>query len=262
MKKITVITLFLCGICSVYSQITQEMYDEKVIENFALKDSIKSLQKTIDDEKENYRQMGLDLKETSAEQIKKINDTQAELDGLKEFRKQRETFGTQLKTKSFDDLIKSSSKESVQRDMQLIGNNTEVEQILNDLQTYFNAEELLSKKFDAEQIKNVQTQLSKIKRQSKLLDTLKENVDYYKDFNAALKGTIEKIVNLDKEKSAGGDPEIQKLKRSGVSSILFDYMYNYYDYGNYSYLSNIVLEIIKRKRPNADADITDLLNKL
>jgi len=260
MKKITVITLFLCGICSVYSQITQEMYDEKVIENFALKDSIKSLQKTIDDEKENYRQMGLELKETSAEQTKKINDTQAELNGLKEFRKQRETFGTQLKTKSFDDLIKSSSKESVQRDRQLIGSNTEVEQILNDLQTYFNAEELLSQKFDAAQIKNAQTQLSKIKRQSKLLDTLKENVDYYKDFNTALKGTIEKIVNF--EKMAYGDPEIQKRKFDDIVIILADYMYNYYDYENYPHLSNIVIEIIKRKKSNADADITDLLNKL
>jgi hypothetical protein len=31
---------------------------------------------------------------------------------------------------------------------------------------------------------------------------------------------------------------------------------------DYPYLSEVVLEIIKRKRPNPDADISDLLKKI
>jgi chromosome segregation ATPase len=166
------------------------------------------------------------------------------------------------KNKMFDDLIKSSNKESVRRDMQLIGNNAEVNPILTDLQIYFNAEELLLKKIDAAQIKNAQTQLSQIKRQSKRLDALKENIEYYQDFNTALKETIGKLVSLDNRNSAAGDSEIQKRKFNDIVTILADYMYNYYDYTKYKYLSDIVFEIIKRKKPSADADISDLLNKL
>ena len=166
------------------------------------------------------------------------------------------------KNKQFNDLIEFSTKQSVLRDKQLVGNNAEITTVLSDLEKYFNAEELLTKKFDAAQIKNAQTQLNQIKQQSVLLDKLKENIEYYQDFNNALKETIDKLVNLDKRKVAGGETEIQKLKFQEILSELSNYMYNYYDYGNYPYLSDIVLEIIKRKRQNADADIMDLLKKL
>ena len=47
------------------------------------------------------------------------------------------------KNRTFDDLIKSSTKESVTRDMQLVGNNPEIMPVINDLQIYFKAQELL-----------------------------------------------------------------------------------------------------------------------
>ena len=166
------------------------------------------------------------------------------------------------KNHSFDDLIQSSTLESIGRDLQLVGNNPEVNLILNDLQIYFSALELISQKYDAVNIKSAQTQLNLIKQQSKLLDVLKVNVEYYEDFNTDLKKTIEKIVDLDKIKTAAGSPEIQKLKFNEVLSILTDYMYNYYDYAKYPYLSEIMLEIIKRKQPNADSSIIDLLQRL
>ena len=166
------------------------------------------------------------------------------------------------KNRPFDDLIKSSTKESVARDMQLVGNHPEVKPVLNDLQIYFNARVLLLEKFDANQIKNALTRLRQIKRESKRLDALKDDVEFYQDFSNALKETVNKLVNLDKRNSVNGDSEIQKLKFNDVVTILTDYMYNYYDYTKYPYLSDLVLEIIKRKKPNADADITDLLMKL
>lgn len=166
------------------------------------------------------------------------------------------------KNRPFDDLLKSSTQESVTRDMQLVGNNPEVTPVLNDLQIYFNALKLISEKFDAIQIENAHKQLSQIKRQSKLFDALKEDVEFYKDFNDALKETISTLIDLDKHYSADGDSESQKLKFNKIVTILTDYIYNYYGYNKYPYLSEIVVEIIKRKQPNADADITDLLKKI
>lgn len=163
--------------------------------------------------------------------------------------------------KSFDELIITSTKLSVQRDMQLVGNHAEVKPILSDLGKYFSAEELLSKKIDVAQIKNAQIQLNQIKQQSTLLDKLKEDIEYYKDFNDELKKTIEKLVDLDQRKVAAGVTEAQNLKFKEILEAT-NYLYNYYSYSHYPYLSDIVLEIIKRKHPDADKDITDLLKKL
>jgi len=164
--------------------------------------------------------------------------------------------------KPFDELIKSITKESVARDMQLVGNNPELKPVLNDLQIYFNALELLSEKFDSVQNKNAQMQLRQIKRQSKLLNALKDYVGSYQNYNTALKETIIKLDSLDNRKSANSDFIIQKLKFNEIVTILTDYIYNYYDYAKYPYLSDIMLEIIKRKQLNADDDVTNLLIKL
>lgn len=166
------------------------------------------------------------------------------------------------KNKPFDNLINSSTRLSVQRDLQLVGHSSEIASVLTDLEKFFNAEELLTKNVDADKIKDALKHLDQIKRNAELLDILKENIEFYEDFNNALKDAIRKIINLDSLTSAVGVYEIQKLKFSKIVTILTDYMYNYYDYNNYPYLSDILLEIIKRKRLNADADITDLLQKL
>ncbi|MBU0490045.1 MAG: hypothetical protein KKD31_19065 [Bacteroidetes bacterium] len=166
------------------------------------------------------------------------------------------------KNKQFDELVLASTKKSVTRDIKLVGNNPEVGPILNNLLIYFNSLELLSKKFDADHVMNAQTQLTQIKFQSKLIEQVKEGIDFYKDFNIALRETITKLIDLDKKKSAAGNSDIQKLKFNDILTILTDFMYNYYDYPNYPYLSEVVLEIIKRKRADADADVQDLLEKL
>lgn len=166
------------------------------------------------------------------------------------------------KNRSFDDLIKFSSRESVNRDLPLLGNNLDVKPILHDLLIFFSAQDLLSEKFDDIRIRNAQIQLNQIKHQSKLLDTLKEDVEYYKEFNTAFIETINKVANLDNSKSAGGDSGFQKSKFTEIVTILTDFMYDYYHYPKYPYLSDKMLEIIKIKKHNADADISDLLIKL
>jgi hypothetical protein len=165
------------------------------------------------------------------------------------------------KTKKFDDLIMSSNKLSVQRDMKLVSDSSEIKQILLDLEKYYSAEELLAKKIDVVRIKDAQIRLNQIKQQSTRVDTLKENLEYYKDFHAELKKTIENLIELDKKEAIGD--AVQKLKFNDIVSELSNYMFNYYEFGNYPYLSDIIFEIIKSKRPpNTNADISDLLRKL
>lgn len=165
-------------------------------------------------------------------------------------------------SKTFDDLILTSSLLKIQQDMQFFGNIPSVKSVLSDLEKYFIAKESLANKFDIDKIKYSQTQLNLVKRQSKLLDKLKENIDFYKDYNDALKKSINNLIKLDTLTKAKGEFEIQKLKFKDISAELINYIYNFYNYENYPYLFDIVLQIIKRKKPNADADITDLLNKL
>ncbi len=217
---------------------------------------------------DNLNALILKLNQTISDRDKQISDEKANAKTTAENSKNEgkvevlTNISNPYKNRMFDDIIKSSTKESAARDMQLLGNNSEIKPILNDLQIYFNLQQLLSEKFDAIKIKNAQTQLNIIKSQSKLLDALKNDVEFYQDFNTAFKEAINKLVNLDKLKLADGDSEIQKLKFNDIVTILTDYIYNYYDYAKYPYLSNMMLEIIKRKKPNADADVTDLLKKI
>ena len=168
------------------------------------------------------------------------------------------------KNKSFDELIYSSSIKSVQRDKQLIGNNTEVKQIITDLEIYFNAVNLFSNKFAAPQVNDAISQVNLINQQSKLVSTLKDNLDNFNTFNEGLSAAIRNIIALDKKEYVKGMSEqVVKLKLNKVlfeiSKFVFDYNFNFVDY---PYFSEIVLDIIKRKRPNPDADISDLLNKI
>lgn len=168
------------------------------------------------------------------------------------------------KNKSFDDLINSSNIKSVQRDKQLIGNNTEVKQIITDLEIYFNAENLFENKFSAPLVDDAISQVNLIKQQSKLVSKLKDNLDNFNTFNEGLSAAIRNIIALDKKEYVKGMSEqVVKLKLNKVlfeiSKFVFDYNFNFVDY---PYFSEIVLDVIKRKRPNPDADISDLLNKI
>ncbi len=168
------------------------------------------------------------------------------------------------KQKQFDQLLKSSTRESVYRDLQLVDDSTELKSILQDLEKYFNARELLEQKFDVIQIKNAQNQLNQIKQKSELLDKLKETVSNYQIFNSGLEEMISNIIALDnKEEVDGMSVEIKQMKLNKILSKISPYIFNYdFNLSDYPYLSDIILEIIKRKQPDPDAKLTDLLKKL
>lgn len=166
------------------------------------------------------------------------------------------------RTKTFDDLVLISTNESVTRDMNLLKDDSETFNVLKDLQTYFTALHLLSIKYDQIQVENSLINLNNIKSNSELLKILMENLTLYKDFSVDLKRSVQQIVDFDSKNVTGGNKEVQIMKFNQIIDILALYIYNYYDYNNYPYLSNIIIEIIKRKRQQADSDISDLLDKL
>ena len=137
--------------------------------------------------------------------------------------------------------------------MQLVGNTEEFKLLLQDLNIYLDAKELLRVKFDTTQIKNIQKNLNKIERKSALLDELKESVDKYQTFNDAFKKTIEEIMALDKrEKVAGMPEEVKNNKLNKILSEISLYIFNYdFKFNDYPYLSEMMLAIIKQKQPQS-----------
>lgn len=168
------------------------------------------------------------------------------------------------KSQSFDVLLKSSTKQIVEQDLHLCQGIPEVRQILSDMQKIFNAKELLYFKPEVSQIKSQQIELSQIKRESVVLGKLKEIISNYQTVNDGLKEAVERIIELDKREAVSGmSNEIRKRKLDKILPEFSSYIFNYdFNFSDYPYLSDIILEIIKRKQPNPDADISDLLKKL
>lgn len=164
--------------------------------------------------------------------------------------------------KNFDELIVSTAKNTIQRDI-LILEDSNIKPILNDLIIFFEAKAIIEKKYNAEQMKNMQLQMNKLKQQSEILASLTENFENYEVFNNGLAECLVKIDGIDKKETVGSDKELKKLKYnkilSEISIYIFDYDFNFIDY---PYLSEILLQLIKRKKANPDADINDLIKKL
>lgn len=167
------------------------------------------------------------------------------------------------KNKNFEDLILSSNKLSIQRDLQRIGDNNEVKQILIDLNKYYEVKSLLEKPFDGQQNKIRQTELNKINRQSASLDKLKEHIDNYQLIDKGIKECITNINSLDKKETVSGmGEEIKKLKLNKILTEISKYIFNYdFNFTEYPYLSNILSQVIKIKFPNPDQDISNLLKQ-
>lgn len=238
---------------SILSKLNEFNRDKKKIEALILQktDSIIKLKKEkselslkISNDRITWEQKILDEKEkTKSEILTKIANT--------------------YKNKNFDDLIVSSNKLSIQRDLQLLGENNELKQILMDLNKYFEAKSLLDKPFDVEQKNIFLVELNKIKQQSALLVKLKENLDNYQLLDKGLKDCLNSITALDKKATVSGmGKEIQQKKLNKILTEITNYIFNYDLYSNdYPYLSNILFELVKTKVPNPDQDITGLLKK-
>jgi hypothetical protein len=294
MKKTFILAVVLCNFCTVYAQ---EDYFDKAVKQAVAIDSLKK-------EIKRYQEQISLFQRNSTDFQNKIKALQRDFAEITKFKQEKQDIQLQLRQKdehihklqielstkdtqlsekyeegkqvafsniidgyrgkSFDDLIRSTTKWSVQRDLSLVGNKSEIKRVLSDLEKYFNAKALLEEKFNTRQIEDAKKQLQSIIQDSQLLDQLKENIEQYQNFTIGLKERIERIIALDNSEgvfSAGEDVKKQKHYKilSEISRYIFNYDFNFTDY---PYLSHIVLEIFKRKQPNPDADVSDLLNKV
>lgn len=168
------------------------------------------------------------------------------------------------KSKSFDELIEASSETSVKRDSKIIGNAPDLTTLFSDLDKFLSTRKLLQLKFEATKIEDAQVQLNQIKRESESLSKLKNTIQDYNIYNEGLKNVIAKIISLDAVESVNKMPrEIQSKKFNKIMIEISDYIFNYdFNFLKYPYLSEVLFEIINRKGPNPDSNISDLAQKL
>ena len=167
----------------------------------------------------------------------------------------------QTYNKPLDELIINTNIKSVERDMSIVGDKTVVQQKLLSLQKYFNSEQVLNEKYSEQRVENALIQLKSIE-QTELVLKLIDKLSKYKLCNDGLKTTIDKILEIDK-KFVANDDYTQETKWKDISSELAWYFRNYrFNFIDYPYLSEIVLEIIKLKQKDANTDIAILKEKL
>lgn len=167
----------------------------------------------------------------------------------------------QTYNKPLDELIINTNIKSVERDMSIVGDKTVIQQKLLSLQKYYNSEQVLNEKYGEQKVENAITQLKSIE-QTELVLKLIDKLSKYKLCNDGLKKTIDKILEIDK-KFVANDEYTQKTKLNDVLAEIAWYFRNYrFNFIDYPYLSEVVLEIIKLKQKDANTDIAILKEKL
>ncbi|MBK9507761.1 MAG: hypothetical protein IPO03_20600 [Bacteroidetes bacterium] len=167
----------------------------------------------------------------------------------------------QTYNKPLDELIINTNIKSVDRDMSIVGDKTVVYQKLVSLQKYYNSELVLNEKYNEQRVENALTQLKSIE-QTELVIKLIDKLSKYKLCSEGLKTTIDKILEIDK-KFVANDDYTQKTKLNDVLAEIAWYFRNYrFNFIDYPYLSEVVLEIIKLKQKDANTDIAILKEKL
>jgi hypothetical protein len=228
------------------------------------KSNIKGLETTVQQKADSIKL----LKDTINSQIAQISS--AKIDAAKreneKFEAGRQNVYSQMRTiyqnETFDDLIRHTTKESVDLDLQLVGDKDQAGKKLLDLQTYFAGQQMLREKYDEQNIKAIQTRLNGIAERSELLDALKKRLSNYKLCSDGLKTTIGKINDYDKKFTANDD-YTQKTKLTDILTEFSSYFRNYYfNFSDYPHLSDIVLEIMALKQKDTNTDISALLSKL
>lgn len=166
-------------------------------------------------------------------------------------------------SKTFDELISSFSEQSLDRDFPYLNKDDRLVLKLQDLKKYYSAMNILKIKFDAQKQQAAKNQLNTITEASDSLANLKLKIERYELRSGALKKAIDDIITLDKKLKAIDDPQVQIMKLTDVLIIIAGYVRNYqFNFRDYPYLSDIILEILKRKQKNPNADISDLVSKL
>ena len=161
----------------------------------------------------------------------------------------------------FNELVKIKSLSLIFQDINIIGNKTAIQPKLEQLLVYYNAEQALQIKFNAENISLSIAAIAKLE-QTELVLLLKNKLGNYNLRNEGLKKTISKINDIDKSNIAK-DEEVNKLKFQDILAELAWYYRNYeFNFLDYPFLAEIIQDINKIKQKDSNGDISKLLDKL
>lgn len=171
--------------------------------------------------------------------------------------------------KSFDSVIQFSTKESVFRDMKLLGDRLDCMQVLNDLALYFETDDLFRNKYDNKRSSELLLKLKNIKRESVLLKSMINKLSDYKLLSTGLKDCMYNILEYDDRESKkylvtkGLEEAEKELKRALIFKEIKSYIVSYgFNFIDYPYLTSIITDIIFYKQSDPDRDIKELYTKL
>jgi hypothetical protein len=208
-------------------------------EKIEINNKIAEQKKTIEDEQNRINSYGKEEKEKGKQEIYKLI--------------------VEKYDKPFDTLVNLLTFKIVELDISLLIGYNYNKQICIDVLNYFDAEKVLSEKFNEQNITKALVKLSNIKQTSKEIEELKKKLNSYKGKNDALKDIVKEIENkVDAKFTANDeDTEVEKLK------IIYNYFYNYrFNMEDYPHITKVVLKIINIKERDANKSVVHLLDEL
>jgi len=227
---------------------------------------------TLRTQKDSIAKKNTELTGTINKNNNNINSLRAELQqqiSLNEANKQKIEIITNsynLKVKTFDELIRNTTIQTVHRDMTTFFEGNPNKKVLEELLDYFRVKEILNKPYkDAVgRIADAQNKLNGITAPSDSVKTLREDIDKYKECGEALRTAITAIIKLEVNKvpSGPGFDDMRKDRRKDIALIMFRYISDNPEYVKFNDLSNIVSQIIIKKDFNHEADINEFLKRL
>lgn len=271
MKKYLLTIALILGTLSVFSQnpnyvLLQHKYDSVVNRIKAYDEQFKEYQNTLKQYQGYYREF-----EASKDTIKLLKKDVELKDGrirnltdslpIKYKQGQTSAYGViakSYKNTDFDILIAASTKESLKRDLGLIGDDKTAKAIITDLENVMFAQEVLTKPYSKVKVENAQSKLNAITRTSAKVNKLKELLENYEMCYEGLKTLILDIAEIDRNEYGDSDFTIKK-KRDKIQGKILRYMYDYeFTLDDYPYISSIILDLINRKQADVNASITDI----
>jgi len=240
---------------NIENKITKLNENKIKVEHDSLKLKVDSLSARVEDFKKILSQKELQI----------INERQSAIrKSIEEKEKGKQEVLNQIfqaYNKPFDELIKMSTIKTVERDLTLVRNYNELREKYLQLQKYFSSKAVLSEKYNERSINSAQRQISSMAQTEPVMH-LSNKLNEYKLYNEGLIAAIEKILIIDRQMIANDDSD-QKRKLNLILAEISSYFRNYrFNFSDYPYLSDIILEIMKQKQRDANTDISSFLDKL
>lgn len=174
--------------------------------------------------------------------------TEAENSGMEEGRKEIITnyWSSKYNGKKFDNLVSMSILECIGYDAKILGKNGEI----NDLLIYYKAKGCLAQKYDAAKVAQAISDLDNVITRNPLSERavqLKETLSKYNAVNEAFKNLVKKMDEYN-YKTPGETPTIKKKKKANYMNMIANFIKSTdYDYTQYEYISNKLIEVLKIK---------------